>query len=99
MRDILSPPPVEPAQAPLNISSTMTAFDSTGHMSKFVVEKPVVVIIEETWKNAYLKDSPAECLLRIRSPAIISVAPPIMPRYHLSSSFLTACLPCLIRIK
>ena len=63
IRDTLRPPPVEPAQAPQNISSTMTAFDSTGHMSKFVVEKPVVVIIEETWKNAYLKDSPTECLV------------------------------------
>ena len=54
------PPPVEPAHAPINIRKTRIIFVKTGQVSKFVVEKPVVVIIEATWKTEYLIESPTE---------------------------------------
>ena len=39
-----------PAQAPQNISMTRIVRESSGHRSKFTVAKPVVVMIEATWK-------------------------------------------------
>ena len=42
------PPPVLPAQAPTNISMTRIVLETSGHMLKSVVEKPVVVIMEPT---------------------------------------------------
>lgn len=38
IRETLIPPPVEPAQAPMNISITRIHFDSSGQRSKSVVE-------------------------------------------------------------
>ena len=49
----LIPPPVEPAQAPMNINITKMALDKGGHKLKSVVAKPVVVMMEETWKKAW----------------------------------------------
>ena len=46
--EILSPPAVEPAQAPVIISNKIAVLDSVGHKLKSVVENPVVVTIEET---------------------------------------------------
>lgn len=50
--DTFIPPPVLPAQAPINIISTSTAFDRDGYMSKSSVAKPVVEIREDTVKEA-----------------------------------------------
>ena len=44
----LMPPPVEPAQAPKIINATKRALEKAGHRLKSTVEKPVVVIMEET---------------------------------------------------
>ena len=40
------PPPVLPAQAPININVRRIPFEKVGHRSKFTVEYPVVVITE-----------------------------------------------------
>ncbi len=56
--ETLIPPPVELAQAPMNISETRTNFASAGQRSKSVVAKPVVVIAVATWNMECLKDSP-----------------------------------------
>ena len=66
--DTLIPPPVLPAQAPINISSTRMVFEVSGHISKSVVEKPVVVIIDATWKKACVRLSPT--LLKMSSICI-----------------------------
>ena len=55
IRETFRPPPVLPALAPMNITSTSIAFENEGQRSKFVVAKPVVVITDETWKKAYLR--------------------------------------------
>ena len=57
-RETLIPPPVLPAQAPINISIIRIVLDTCGHKSKFVVENPVVVIIEPTWNAACFNASP-----------------------------------------
>ena len=51
IRETFRPPPVLPALAPMNITSTSIAFENEGQRSKFVVAKPVVVITDETWKK------------------------------------------------
>ena len=43
------PPPVEPALAPMIISSSKTNWLNTGHSEKLALEKPVLVI-EIAWK-------------------------------------------------
>ena len=52
------PPPVLPAQAPTNISMTRISLERVGHRSKSQLEKPVVVMIEPTWKAAWRRASP-----------------------------------------
>ena len=47
-RETLMPPPVLPAQAPMNISSTRMVRLVCGHRSKSMVENPVVVMIDAT---------------------------------------------------
>jgi len=46
--ETLMPPPVLPAQAPINIIITKMTFEKLGQRSKFSVAKPVVEIIEAT---------------------------------------------------
>ena len=48
MRAHLMPPPVLPAQAPINISTSNIPLEKLGHRSKSVVAKPVVVMMLET---------------------------------------------------
>ena len=55
--DTFSPPPVEPAQAPMNIRIKSTVLEAVGQRSKSVVAKPVVVITDATWKSDLLKAS------------------------------------------
>jgi hypothetical protein len=50
--DNLIPPQVEPAQAPVTIRKTKMNFAITGQVLKSAVEKPVVDIMEVTWKKA-----------------------------------------------
>ena len=52
IRDTLIPPPVLPAQAPININMTRIVREISGHPLKSVVAYPVVVMIEPTWKAA-----------------------------------------------
>ena len=47
-----TPPPVEPAQAPINISTKSNVLENCGHKLKSVLENPVVDIILATWKEA-----------------------------------------------
>ena len=47
-REILMPPPVEPAQLPMSMSSSSTSWESTGHWAKSTVAKPVVEMMELT---------------------------------------------------
>ena len=56
-RDTLMPPPVLPAQAPINISKTSTVLLAWDHRLKSTVEKPVVVIMEATWKETWVSVS------------------------------------------
>ncbi len=48
MRATLMAPAVEPVEAPISIRTSKTPLASAGHRSKLVLEKPVVVIMEET---------------------------------------------------
>ena len=48
IRDTLIPPPVLPAQAPINMSSTRIDWENDGHRLKSAVANPVVVITEPT---------------------------------------------------
>ena len=52
------PPPVEPAQAPINIKITRMARENSGQALKSAVAKPVVVMMEATWKKAYRRLRP-----------------------------------------
>ena len=58
-RDTLMPPPVLPAQAPMNMSKTSTVLLAAGQRLKSVVANPVVVMMVETWKAAWVKASKA----------------------------------------
>ena len=49
------PPPVEPAEAPTIISSKRMDLLNMGHRWKSVVANPVVVIMDDTWNDEYLR--------------------------------------------
>ena len=57
-RDTFNPPPVLPAQAPINMRKTKVLLLVVDHRLKSAVAKPVVVIIEETWKKESLRAAP-----------------------------------------
>ena len=57
-RMTLRPPPVEPPDPPTNISATSRNWLATGQRLKSAVPKPVVVISETTWNEAWRRDSP-----------------------------------------
>lgn len=63
--EILSPPAVDPAHAPKNISRRSTVCENTGHFPKSAVEKPVVVITDETVKIYPLMHVPLIYRLRL----------------------------------
>ena len=77
--DTFTPPPVLPAHAPTNIRKTRMLLESSGHWSKSTVEKPVVVMMEDTWKalcrRVSPKAAPAAVPARIRFHTITAVAP------------------------
>ena len=51
IRETFSPPAVDPAQEPINISIKSIVLEKGCHKSKSTVAYPVVVIIDETVKN------------------------------------------------
>ena len=57
IREVFIPPAVEPAIAPININTTRTVTAVIGQTLKSVVEYPVVVMIEATWKRECLNAS------------------------------------------
>ena len=54
---VLIPPAVDPEFPPINISIKSIALESSGHALKSQVEKPVVVMMDATWKDDCLTDS------------------------------------------
>ena len=79
-RETLIPPPVLPAQAPINIRSTKIVFAVPDHLSKSAVAKPVVVIMEATWKEASVKALKAFCEVSKIFTKIIPTAPIIIKK-------------------
>ena len=47
-RETLRPPPVDPAQAPMTMSSTRVCLENSGQRLKSTVAKPVVVMMLDT---------------------------------------------------
>ena len=47
---ILMPPAVEPAQAPINMAKKTSIREETGQSLKLAVTKPVVDMMEQSWK-------------------------------------------------
>ena len=93
------PPPVEPAQAPINISVIIMHCESAGHWLKSAVTNPVVVMMEATWKTACLKETLKDLTIGVMFNAIIHVETATIPRYVQSSSLLKARLNCLIKTR
>ena len=93
------PPPVEPAQAPMNISVMIMHCESTGQRLKSAVTNPVVVMMEATWKTACLKEPPKDLITGMMFNAMIPVETATIPRYVQSSSLLKARLNCLINTR
>ena len=80
------PPPVEPAQAPTNISTTRMDLEKVGQRSKSTVPKPVVVIMEETWKKAWRRPVHTLPYMWQISAVIAATAAATTSRYARSSS-------------
>ena len=69
-------PPVEPAEAPMTISTKSSERAKGGQAAKSAVAKPVVVIIEAVLKLPYLKASPIVMpIFMMRSRLMSSTAP------------------------
>ena len=85
-RMTLNPPPVLPAQAPSTIRHSRIALEKVGHASKFTVEKPVVVMMLDTWNAAWWMLSRIEPSMGRMFHAMAAVAPAIISRYQRSSS-------------
>ena len=80
-RDSFMPPEVEPAQPPVNISTSRAIRQNVGHRAKSTVAKPVVVMMVTVWNAASVTDSPSgtpACTRRHRQ--ISSVTPTTMDR-------------------
>ena len=80
IRETFRPPPVLPAQAPMNIRNTSMVFDKVGHLPKLAVAKPVVVIMELTWKRAKRKLSATLATIPPMFTAIMMTAAATIPR-------------------
>ena len=98
-RDALKPPPVEPAHAPTNMSTSSTSCASTGQSAKSTVANPVVEMIELTWNSACRSDSPRPLYSGSTHAVMISTAPATMPRNQCSSSLLSASRTRRMRIR
>jgi DTW domain-containing protein YfiP len=80
------PPPVDPAQAPINIRVTRTALDRVFQVLKSTVEYPVVVIIDDTWKKAWRAAGSMAPTLPTICVKMTMLDIIIKPRYHHTSS-------------
>ena len=89
------PPPVEPAQHPVTINNTSIIWLNVGQRLKSAVAKPVVDMMEETWKE----ECRSACAKPPYSPEVLSVmitiAAMTIPKYSLSSSSLSTALKFL----
>ena len=56
MRTTFIPPAVEPAQEPINIARSKRIWEAAGQRLKSKVTKPVVEIMEESWKELYRRE-------------------------------------------
>ena len=83
------PPPVLPAQAPMNISTTSTLLAKEGHWSKSQVEKPVVVMMEPTWKAACWMAASRLGNIPRMFQLMRAMAARMTPKYHRTSSIST----------
>ena len=75
--------PVLPAHAPINMIMTRIDFDNVGHWLKSVVENPVVVMIDATWKNACWNATQIEPKHPLMFTPMINVATSTLPRSKL----------------
>ena len=88
--ETFKPPPVEPPQAPSIVKNNNIAFDKEGQFPKSTFVKPVVEIIDDVWKNEYLKASKKDAQLDKIFIAITKVDISIIIKYVLNSSLLIA---------
>src|SRR5699024_4684625 len=99
MREHFIPPPVDPAQAPINIKITSNIRDSSGHRLKSAVAKPVVEITEATWKAAVRTASAYVGMLAAMFMEMMAVAMAVTARKKRSSSLFSACLILPVRTR
>ena len=93
-RDTLVPPPVLPAQAPMNISNTRMVLLKLGQRSKSTVAKPVEDMIEDTWNAAYVSASEKEEYMPAMSHVTSMMASKTINRNARISSIFNAVLIC-----
>ena len=93
------PPPVEPAQLPMSMSSSSTSWESTGHWAKSTVAKPVVDMMELTWNSAWRSDRPTLWKLAKISTAMMQTEAATMMPNQRSSSLRSASRTRPIRIR
>ena len=98
-REIFKPPPVLPAQAPVNIKRIKMVFENDGHKLKSAVANPVVVTMEHTWNAAIRKVSDMESLNFKILYAMNTVLSKISATYQRTSSMENADLNFFFKIK
>ena len=84
----LIPPPVLPAQAPINIITRINIFDRFGQTLKSMVANPLVDKIVATWNTECLRVSPKSAQTRflVRSKVISATDTKTIPANQRSSS-------------
>ena len=76
IRTTFTPPPVDPAQPPTNISARISPLQNSGHCTKSSVPKPVVVVIVSAVKTECRPASMKPYVLFFTSDAVSSTATP-----------------------
>ena len=89
-RETLRPPPVEPADAPTIIRNARITRENSGQRSKFSVQKPVVVMTDETENAAWWTAAWKLGYIGRMFAVMIAMEVRMMPTYHRSSVFLSA---------
>ena len=84
-RETFRPPAVLPAQPPTNISPSSSTLLRGVHTVKSAVIKPVVLIIEATWKAAWRRESEKVRYSGMISAVITATDTSTMARYTLNS--------------
>ncbi len=98
MRDTFMPPPVEPAQAPMNIMVTSSTLEKLGHRSKSAVTKPVVEMTDDTVNSTLRKHSSSVGNISLTLRVIMAVTPMTTARNTFTSR-VNAALNRLLMIK